>query len=344
MDDHFKTERLSLRPLRISDAAAVAEAANDIDIAKWLAGMPHPYGLDDAKKFINSQKSRKNKALGIFLKDRFIGVIGTEGLIGLGYWLAKPMWGQGFGTEAARAVTDRYFANGNNTVLKSGYITANEGSAAIQRALGFRVIGNSTIENPHQGIMPHTETQLTRNDWLSGHGFPIETARLSLRPVTRGDWQDIRNITLSKAIASMTSSIGYPWSKPEIERWIDTGAFCGQAGFRLAICLHGGRLIGVGGIGGGEQPSLAYLVSEQFQGRGFATEAAQAILQYAFNQLKLTQIAGDTFADNPASIHILETLGFEKVGEDVGRAKARVEPAPVFLYRLTKQKYEGHRP
>jgi RimJ/RimL family protein N-acetyltransferase len=55
---------------------------------------------------------------------------------------------------------------------------------------------------------------------------------------------------------------------------------------------------------------LGYALLQRYWSRGFALEAARATLQYARTQLKLTTLFAMTALENPASIRILETLGF----------------------------------
>lgn len=57
-------------------------------------------------------------------------------------------------------------------------------------------------------------------------------------------------------------------------------------------------------------PDLGYALLQRYWSRGFALEAAHATLHYARAQLKLTTLFAMTAMENPASIRILETLGF----------------------------------
>jgi RimJ/RimL family protein N-acetyltransferase len=64
-------------------------------------------------------------------------------------------------------------------------------------------------------------------------------------------------------------------------------------------------------------------------GRGYGTEAAVAVLEYGLTTLSLTDIFAHAFADNAASIRIIEKLGFEFVEEDhlYGRSVVRYRPS-----------------
>ena len=58
---------------------------------------------------------------------------------------------------------------------------------------------------------------------------------------------------------------------------------------------------------------LGYRFIRKFWGKGYATESAQAVLQFGFNVLKLKEIISIADVQNAASIHVLEKLGLEKV-------------------------------
>lgn len=60
--------------------------------------------------------------------------------------------------------------------------------------------------------------------------------------------------------------------------------------------------------------SLGYCFDETAWGYGFATEAAQALLQWAFDTLELNRVQAETDTRNLASARVLEKLGFEREG------------------------------
>ncbi len=64
--------------------------------------------------------------------------------------------------------------------------------------------------------------------------------------------------------------------------------------------------------GGRPNPVLFYVMEEHFRGRGFATEAAEAMLQYGFSTLDLPVIDAGVAVDNGASIRVLEKTGMHR--------------------------------
>jgi RimJ/RimL family protein N-acetyltransferase len=109
---------ISLRPWTIEDAASLTAYFNNINIWNNLRDyIPHPYTLEDAEKFINSQTALfPTLNFAILNKDEMVGGIGIilqEDIykmnVELGYWIAEPFWGTGIGTIAVGLMTQYVF-------------------------------------------------------------------------------------------------------------------------------------------------------------------------------------------------------------------------------------------
>jgi RimJ/RimL family protein N-acetyltransferase len=59
---------------------------------------------------------------------------------------------------------------------------------------------------------------------------------------------------------------------------------------------------------------LGYEVAPPYRGRGYATEAAGALVRWALAQPEVSRVIAATDADNPASIRVLERVGFRRAG------------------------------
>ncbi|MNI75165.1 putative ribosomal N-acetyltransferase YdaF [compost metagenome] len=59
---------------------------------------------------------------------------------------------------------------------------------------------------------------------------------------------------------------------------------------------------------------LAYFIGEPFWGRGYATEAAQAVLQFALNVKKYHKVFARYFRSNPASGNVMRKIGMTQEG------------------------------
>ena len=99
-------------------------------------------------------------------------------------------------------------------------------------------------------------------------------------------------------------------------------------GLWLAFSRDTGTLVGFAGFisSSDESPNLVYGVHPDFCGSGFATEAATAVLDYAFETLALSSVKADVDEPNAASVRILEKLGMTRV------RRAIVSGRPLLYY------------
>ena len=111
----INTRRLRLAPFCSADVDRCVALANNINVARMVANIPHPYSRKDAADWIGGHEAGRAAGtdfpFAVILKgEGLIGAIGLHkkgaALFDLGYWLGEPYWGCGFASEAARAVMD----------------------------------------------------------------------------------------------------------------------------------------------------------------------------------------------------------------------------------------------
>jgi RimJ/RimL family protein N-acetyltransferase len=142
----LETERLRLRRPTLADVKAIARLANDRRIAENTRRLPHPYCQDHAIEFVRG--TAKGNRESVFLIENNYTPIGMVGIDWhqpdapeLGYWLGVEHWGQGFGTEAARAAIDFAFEEFDVEQLVSGARVSNPASRNILEKCGFQWSG-----------------------------------------------------------------------------------------------------------------------------------------------------------------------------------------------------------
>lgn len=135
------TARLALRSVELDDVPTLVELANDLEVARRLSRLPHPYGEADAVRFV-TEISRQGAHWKVVERDAsMVGIVGlnppNSGTAELGYWYGRRFWGRGFATEAARRVVAYALEESGLEALVSGYFADNEASGHVLRKVGF---------------------------------------------------------------------------------------------------------------------------------------------------------------------------------------------------------------
>lgn len=152
MRDQIQTERLVLRQTEQRDAAAISKFGSDFDIARMTGSFPYPFPLLSAEFKIMTFHAAKRRGLAhpyaITLKDQddMIGVADlfkrdADSLWEIGYWIARPYWGQGYMTEACSALLDEADRTLGRADRIAGVFTDNPSSARVLEKLGFERTG-----------------------------------------------------------------------------------------------------------------------------------------------------------------------------------------------------------
>jgi RimJ/RimL family protein N-acetyltransferase len=142
-----RSDRLLLRPVFEEDWQEIHQGINDEGVVRMLANAPWPYREDDAREFAARPFDLSHPRLLVTLPESLgspvIGCIGLdrndEGAE-MGYWIARPFWGQGFATEAGRALLMLARMMGHRKIL-AGHAVDNPASAKVLEKLGFRATG-----------------------------------------------------------------------------------------------------------------------------------------------------------------------------------------------------------
>ena len=174
----------------------------------------------------------------------------------------------------------------------------------------------------------------------------LTTERLTLRPLQAADAPAVFRLVNDYSVAGNLARVPFPYKESVAASWI--GSTAEQAargeGFHLAI-TQGGTLIGCIGLtlnrGDAGEAELGYWVGAKFWGRGFAREAARALLDWGFSNLGLDRVVASALTDNPASHAVLRAVGFAQTGQDVQEFMSRNRAMPVLLFEMAKPRTEA---
>lgn len=142
----LKTERLLLRPFVQTDVDDVYAFANDEEWARYtLPGIPSPYERSDAEAFVARALAltwAEEPTWAIVLDQRAIGAVAitvdaAANRGEFGYNVARPHWGRGYTTEAARAALDYAFYVCALDLVEARTDARNIGSWRVMEKLGM---------------------------------------------------------------------------------------------------------------------------------------------------------------------------------------------------------------
>ena len=142
------------------------------------------------------------------------------------------------------------------------------------------------------------------------------TARLLLRPGWAEDARALAAAIGEERIVRNLATAPWPYSLADAEAFLARPRDAVLPSLLVFARTDGEPLL-VGGCGLGAKPSgaveLGYWIARPYWGRGYAAEAATAVIDIA-RTLRVPRLVGSYFLDNPASGRVLEKLGFEPTG------------------------------
>ncbi|SFA45823.1 Protein N-acetyltransferase, RimJ/RimL family [Paracoccus halophilus] len=145
------TERLVLRPLRLSDAGMIAHYTEDRRVAEGTRSIPHPLPPGAAEAYVRRAMSadRDEDVWAIDgSSNRLAEILGVVSLTRieseqseLGFWIGAGFWNTGFATEAVAALVQTN-PHGSRTLFAEAF-QDNPGSARVLTNCGFEYLGDA---------------------------------------------------------------------------------------------------------------------------------------------------------------------------------------------------------
>ncbi|MDB5397105.1 MAG: N-acetyltransferase [Rhodospirillales bacterium] len=173
----------------------------------------------------------------------------------------------------------------------------------------------------------------------------IDTDRLVLRCPAAADASQISSLLGNWNVAHWVVRVPFPFRPEHAAAWIARSAEerAVGAGWPFLITLRDGHAL-MGSMdlsleGDRSSGALGYWLGEDYWGQGYATEAAVAMIGFAFDILKLKEVTANALPDNLRSIRVLEKAGLRHVGRQVEDTveRGRVDTELFALKRSTWQ-------
>jgi RimJ/RimL family protein N-acetyltransferase len=221
----------------------------------------------------------------------------------------------------------------------------NAASVRVLEKLGLRSLGTAG----HWG-KTWAKYEVTAADWSAERAAaapPLLTERLELRRFAAGDLEPLLAVFGDAAVMRYVGEERRPLDRAGVAALMTAaGAHWSEYGYGLLAIVERetGRLIGEAGLQvleAGPDVEIGYTLARAAWGRGYATEAARAVLRWGFARLRLHRIHAVSDPANHASLRVLDKLGMTRRGvrecygaamteyvQTLGRWRDAVGPSP----------------
>ena len=191
-----------------------------------------------------------------------------------------------------------------------------------------------------------TEDPAVAEQAVANAATEIRTGRLILKSPINVDAKTVAKLANNKSIAENLATMPYPYAEKDALEWfaLKTEPRIGGRLFSIHLDIPGQKFIGTIGYGPmheGGNPEIGYWIGEPYWGFGYASEAAKAVVDYAFEEDEIAILEGGARITNAASRRVLEKCGFEYQGFGKTYSKALDEEVPVDRFALTRPRYQG---
>ncbi len=177
--------------------------------------------------------------------------------------------------------------------------------------------------------------------------FPeLNTNRLVLRQFHRDDLEPICTLLDNYEVSKMLTVVPHPYTRADGEWWLNhnqTTPLCdginwaieSEHGFSGTISIR---------IAEDGHPRLGYWLGEPFWGKGYMSEAAEAVVQYCFETLGSAKVTSGAFEENDGSLNVLAKNAFQTIGSRPDKSRARGDTELTLIdVELTRERWEAVR-
>lgn len=178
----------------------------------------------------------------------------------------------------------------------------------------------------------------------------IKTKRLTLRPIRVGDEKAVHeyagdpDLTMMYFLPNDTFEETVAFVKENAEEWESDD----QANFEFVILLDG-RIIGgcdcdLGHSADRSYATLGWIIRKDHRNRGYASEAASAVMDFAFENLAIDKIYAQCDINNPASFAVMQKIGMKYIDDKGTRTYPKTgKTSGEYTCMITRDEWEANR-
>lgn len=336
------TQNIFVSDITSADKPAYIEHLKEKQIYNQTLAIPYPYSETDANWWVNhvaelTQKQGRSTIWAIRNSDgNLIGTVGFHDFeLGkshraeLGYWLAKPYWGQGIMTETVKKISEYGFSELGLARITANVFHFNQGSAKVLEKAGFSLEGILSKHYKKDGKIFDGKlyAKIAQSDSKNIHFPRLETQRTILRLATLQDVPQILRYFDENSQHLAPTDPPKPegfhteayWNRRILKAFEE---FVSDRAVRFFIFerQNNQKVIGTVNLsqifrGPFQACYLGYGIAKTSERKGLMTEALQETLHFAFSELKLHRIMANHLVENSGSAQLLQKLGFIVEGQ-----------------------------
>jgi RimJ/RimL family protein N-acetyltransferase len=336
----IRTERLLLRPARLSDAEPLSRWRSDPEVAtyqNWIA----PYPLDRAREMVGRMVAMDGPANDewwmLTIADADDTVVFGELVMHLtwdcrtaeiGYTLARDAWGHGYASEAATALVEYLFETLGVTRVEGMLHPDNRASAMVLERVGMRFEGHTRSsfwvgdENSDDWLYG-----MVRSDWEAWHDRPrTPPAEVHLVEVTSDNQRAVRSLATHKSQERFVSPVINSFADAHFPgRYHDAPVVPWMRAIEADGQLAGFVMVSLATEEFGEPHLWRFLIDRMHQRRGIGARALELVIEqcraWGDTSLLVSWIPG---RGTPAPMYL--SRGFVPTGVvDDGEIEARLQ-------------------
>ena len=180
-------------------------------------------------------------------------------------------------------------------------------------------------------------------EWEDFESPPIDrpvlaTERLVMRAPNEADVPQLVMLADNRHVADMLARMPHPYGEAEARAFLAMARVPRNGGVVYAMTLkENGAFVGCAGLNGTDRGlEVGYWIGEPYWKRGYATEAAHALVDLAFSATDIGVLHASTRVINPASRRVIHKCGFQYAGQGMLNSIVAGQ-VPVERYRLDRR-------
>lgn len=173
----------------------------------------------------------------------------------------------------------------------------------------------------------------------------FQTDRLLIRLFEQSDAKMVNVLAGNEKVACTTISIPHPYPEGAAEEWIEFTHQSAERGDSYAFAMvkkEDEALVGCVSLDVSKihkRAELGYWLGQPFWGQGFATEAAQRIVTFGFEDLGLNRIFAAAMTKNPGSYKVMGKIGMKHEGTFLQHVMKWGSFEDIAFYGMVKSDY-----